>query len=60
MTEKKGFRVHVTSNGGVYVDANELMRSDAARKAIEQAKRISQSLNNQNRKPPREGGGKAA
>ena len=50
MTEKKELRVHVTSTGGVYVDANELMRSDAARKAIEQAKKISQSI----RELPRE------
>ncbi len=60
MTEKKEVQVHVTSNGGVYVDANELMRSDAARKAIKQAKRISQSLNDKDRESPREGGDKAA
>ena len=45
MTKKKGVQVHVTSNGGVYVEANELMRRDAARKAIEQAKRISRAMN---------------
>ncbi len=46
MAKKQDVQVHVTSNGGVYVDADELMRSDAARKAIEQAKRMSQSLLN--------------
>lgn len=46
MAKKQDVQVHVTSNGGVYVDADELMRSDAARKALEQAKRLSQSLLN--------------
>lgn len=59
MTEKKGVRVHVTSNGGVYVDANELMRSDAARKAIEQAKRISRTMNARNRESTQEESGTA-
>ena len=58
--KKKGVRVHVTPNGGVYVDADELMRSDAARKAIEQAKEMSQFLNARDRESPRDGSGEAA
>ena len=49
MTEKKGVRVHVTSNGGVYVD----QRTDAQRRRQEGHRASQKNFPNHERQEPR-------